>query len=167
MFLNCGEVMIWAVIIIFIWVLYVVFEKKIKRHSRVQELPEFTLNIVGKIFSDDGDSYEHEVIVVLYQNELKTVVGIESEKFIKVKKIAIIAKEDENTVGVYIDAMRVGYLNGDSADEFSNFIKTRNFSEHDAFEVDTVVMGNPKGDKWFVKLDMPPNMHKFRYKIYK
>lgn len=55
------------------------FEIRIKKHSRVLELPEFTLNIAGKIYSEKGEEYEHEVIVALYQNELKTVIGIQSE----------------------------------------------------------------------------------------
>ncbi|ENU92765.1 hypothetical protein BJD20_06630 [Acinetobacter proteolyticus] len=158
--------MIWVFLIIVIWVLYIVFGKKISNRNRVQEFPNFTLNIVGKIFYEKDEEYEHEVIVVLYQNELKTVIGIDSEKFIKVKKDAIVAQEDTGEVGVYIDAMRVGYLNADSAKEFCNFIKTKNLSKNDAFDVEAIIIGNPKGDKWYVKLNMPSKMQKFRYKIY-
>ncbi|MFW1953329.1 hypothetical protein [Acinetobacter beijerinckii] len=158
--------MIWVFIIIVIWVIYIIFEKKFKKNSRMHELSESSLRVVGKIFYEEGEEYEHEVIVVLYQNELKTVIGIESEKFIKVQKNAIIAQEATGEVGVYIDVMRVGYLNADSAIEFCNFIKSKGFSKRDAFEVEAIVMGNPKGDKWFVKLNMPCEMQKFRYKIY-
>ena len=161
--------MIWVFIIVVIWVIYIIFEKKLKKikiNNRIHELPESSLRVVGKIFYEEGEEYEHEVIVVLYQNELKTVIGIESEKFIKVQKNAIIAQETTGEVGVYIDVMRVGYLNADSAIEFCNFIKSKGFSKRDAFEVEAIVMGNPKGDKWFVKLNMPCEMQKFRYKIY-
>lgn len=112
--------MIWVFIIIIIWVIYVIFEIRIKKHSRVLELPEFTLNIAGKIYSEKGEEYEHEVIVALYQNELKTVIGIQSEKHIKVERIVILAIEDVDKVGVYLDALRIGYLDKDSAREFCN-----------------------------------------------
>ncbi|MCH7386648.1 hypothetical protein MMO39_04940 [Acinetobacter modestus] len=158
--------MIWAFLIIISWVLYIVFEEKIKKKSRVQELPNFTLNIIGKIFFEKDEEFEHNVNVVLYQNELKTVIGIDSEQFIRVKKDAIIAQEDTGEVGVYIDAMRIGYLDVNSAKEFCNFIKIKGLSKNDAFEVEAVVFGNPKGDKWHVKLNMPSKMQKFRYKIY-
>ncbi|MCH7331812.1 hypothetical protein [Acinetobacter modestus] len=158
--------MIWAFLIIISWVLYIVFEEKIKKKSRVQELPNFTLNIIGKIFFEKDEEFEHNVSVVLYQNELKTVIGIDSEQFIRVKKDAIIAQEDTGEVGVYIDAMRIGYLDVNSAKEFCNFIKIKGLSKNDAFEVEAVVFGNPKGDKWHVKLNMPSKMQKFRYKIY-
>lgn len=149
-----------------LWILYFLFEKNIRKIGRVQELPDSTLNILGKIFNEAGEEYVHEVIVILYQNELKTVVGIESEEFIKVKKNAIIAQEATGEIGVYIDTLRVGYLNTNSAREFCNFIKIKGLSPHDAFEVDAIVMGNPKGDEWYVKLNMPNDMHKFRYKLY-
>ena len=158
--------MVWAFLIIISWVLYIVFEEKIKKKSRVQELPNFTLNIIGKIFFEKDEEFEHNVSVVLYQNELKTVIGIDSEQFIRVKKDAIIAQEDTGEVGVYIDAMRIGYLDVNSAKEFCNFIKIKGLSKNDAFEVEAVVFGNPKGDKWHVKLNMPSKMQKFRYKIY-
>lgn len=158
--------MVWAFLIIISWVLYIVFEEKIKKKSRVQELPNFTLNIIGKIFFEKDEEFEHNVSVVLYQNELKTVIGIDSEQFIRVKKDAIIAQEDTGEVGVYIDAMRIGYLDAKSAKEFCNFIKIKGLSKNDAFEVEAVVFGNPKGDKWHVKLNMPSKMQKFRYKIY-
>jgi hypothetical protein len=158
--------MIWAFLIIISWVLYIVFEEKIKKKSRVQEFPNFTLNIIGKIFFEKDEEFEHNVSVVLYQNELKTVIGIDSEQFIRVKKDAIIAQEDTGEVGVYIDAMRIGYLDVNSAKEFCNFIKIKGLSKNDAFEVEAVVFGNPKGDKWHVKLNMPSKMQKFRYKIY-
>ncbi|WP_288402240.1 hypothetical protein [uncultured Acinetobacter sp.] len=158
--------MIWAFLIIISWVLYIVFEEKIKKKNRVQEFPNFTLNIIGKIFFEKDEEFEHNVSVVLYQNELKTVIGIDSEQFIRVKKDAIIAQEDTGEVGVYIDAMRIGYLDINSAKEFCNFIKIKGLSKNDAFEVEAVVFGNPKGDKWHVKLNMPSKMQKFRYKIY-
>ncbi|KKW80159.1 hypothetical protein AAV96_06005 [Acinetobacter sp. AG1] len=158
--------MVWVFLIIISWVLYIVFEEKIKKKSRVQELPNFTLNIIGKIFFEKDEEFEHNVSVVLYQNELKTVIGIDSEQFIRVKKDAIIAQEDTGEVGVYIDAMRIGYLDANSAKEFCNFIKIKGLSKNDAFEVEAVVFGNPKGDKWHVKLNMPSKMQKFRYKIY-
>ncbi|WP_336916498.1 hypothetical protein [Acinetobacter modestus] len=158
--------MVWVFLIIISWVLYIVFEEKIKKKSRVQELPNFTLNIIGKIFFEKDEEFEHNVSVVLYQNELKTVIGIDSEQFIRVKKDAIIAQEDTGEVGVYIDAMRIGYLDANSAKEFCNFIKIKGLSKNDAFEVEAVVFGNPKGDKWHVKLNMPSKMKKFRYKIY-
>lgn len=152
--------------IVLLWLLYFKFEKSIRKKGRVQEMPNTTLNILGKIFNEAGDEYGHEVIVILYQNELKTVIGIESEEFIKVKKDAIIAQEATGEVGVYIDTLRVGYLNTSSAKEFCNFIKIKSLSEHDAFEVDAIIIGNPKGDKWYVKLNMPHDMQKFRYKLY-
>ncbi|MGG2096160.1 hypothetical protein ABFY41_11400 [Acinetobacter haemolyticus] len=158
--------MIWVFIIIIIWVIYVIFEIRIKKHSRVLELPEFTINIAGKIYYEEDEEYEHEVIVVLYQNELKTVIGIESEKYIKVERTVILAIEDIDKVGVYLDALRIGYLNKDSAKEFCNFIKTKKLLLNDGFEVDAVIMGNLEGDKWLVQLSMPSKLQKFRFKLY-
>jgi len=63
-------------------------------------------------------------------------------------------------------ANRIGYLDEKSAKEFCNFIKIKGLSKNDAFEVEAVVFGNPKGNKWHVKLNMPSKMQKFRYKIY-
>lgn len=158
--------MIWVFLIIISLVLYIVFGDKIKNKNSVQEFPDFTLNIIGKIFFEKGEEFEHNVSVVFYQNELKTVIGIDSEQFIRVKKDAIIAQEDTGLVAVYIDAMRIGYLDINSSKEFCNFIKIKGLSKNDAFEVEAVVFGNPKGDKWHVKLNMPSKMQKFRYKIY-
>ena len=158
--------MIWVFIIIIIWVIYVIFEIRIKKHSRVLELPEFTLNIAGKIYYEEGEEYEHEVIVALYQNELKTVICIQSEKHIKVERTVILAIEDVDKVGVYLDALRIGYLNKDSAREFCNFIKTKKLSLNDGFEVDAIIMGNLEGDRWLVQLSMPSKLQKFRFKLY-
>jgi len=80
------------------------------------------------------------------------------------QKDAIVAQEDTGEVGVYIDAMRVGYLHADSAKESCNFIKTKNLSKNDAFEVESIIIGNPKGDKWYVKLNMPCKMQNAKCK---
>ncbi|EQB3946772.1 hypothetical protein ACYJH6_003884, partial [Acinetobacter baumannii] len=102
----------------------------------------------------------------LYQNELKTVIGIQSEKHIKVERIVILAIEDVDKVGVYLDALRIGYLDKDSAREFCNFIKTKKLSLNDGFEVEAIIMGNLEGDRWLVQLNMPSKLQKFRFKLY-
>jgi hypothetical protein len=158
--------MIWAFLVFVLGVLLIIFWERIKMKSSVQEFPNFTLHIVGKIYFEAGEEFEHMVGVILFQNELKTVIGIDSEEFIKVKKNALIAQEETGEVGVYIDAMRIGYLDSDSAKEFCNFIKTKNLSKNDAFDVEAIVMGNLDGDRWLVQLSIPSKLQRFRYKLY-
>ena len=39
------------------------------------ELPEKTIKIAGKIFTENKNFFEHEIVVTLYQEELITLVG--------------------------------------------------------------------------------------------
>lgn len=153
------------IIIIFILFLfaYILF----KLFSKVNlELPESTLKIAGKIFTENKNFFEHEVIVILYQEELITLVGNQNDGRVKVFKNAVICLEKEtNKIAVYIDTLRVGYLNKINSSSFVNFLKIKGFSETDAFEVDAVIMSE-ESNQWSVKLDIPYDMEKFRFDKY-
>ncbi|KHN66819.1 hypothetical protein AV645_03025 [Acinetobacter calcoaceticus] len=153
------------IIIIFILFLfaYILF----KLFSKVNlELPEITLKIAGKIFTENKNLFEHEVIVTLYQEELITLVGNQNDGRVKVFKNAVICLEKEtNKIAVYIDTLRVGYLNKINSSSFVNFLKIKGFSETDAFEVDAVIMSE-ESNQWSVKLDIPYDMEKFRFDKY-
>ncbi|MBJ9721106.1 hypothetical protein I5515_04765 [Acinetobacter calcoaceticus] len=147
-------------LLIFAYILFKLF-------SKVNlELPESTLKIAGKIFTENKDFFEHEIIVILYQEELITLVGNENSDKMKVFKNAVICLEKEtNKIAVYIDTLRVGYLNKINSSSFVNFLKIKGFSERDAFEVDAVIISE-ESNQWSVKLDIPYDMEKFRFDKY-
>ncbi|MCU4503659.1 hypothetical protein KTI78_10830 [Acinetobacter sp. WU_MDCI_Abxe161] len=153
------------IIIIFIFFVfsYILF----KVFSKVSlELPESTLKIAGKIFTENKNFFEHEIIVTLYQEELITLVGNQNGDRTKVFKNAVICLEKEtDKIAVYIDTLRVGYLNKINASSFINFLKIKGFSDKDAFEVDAIIISE-KTSKWSVKLDIPYDMEKFRFDKY-
>ena len=136
------------------------------------ELPEKTIRVTGKIFSENKNNFEHEIVVTLYQEELIILVGERSEEKVKVFKIAVILLETETQkIAVYIDTLRVGYLSKINAFEYIRFLKTKGFNENDAFEADALIIGSLIDkqlniSKWCVKLDIPNNMHKFRFDGY-
>lgn len=95
-----------------------------------------------------------------------TLVGNQNGGSVKVFKNAVICLEKEtNKIAVYIDTLRVGYLNKINSSSFVNFLKTKGFSERDAFEVDAVIMSEELS-QWSVKLDIPYDMEKFRFDKY-
>lgn len=153
-------VIILFILFIFAYILFKVF-------STVNlELPESTLKIAGKIFTENKNFFEHEIIVILYQEELITLVGNQNVGSVKVFKNAVICLEKEtNKIAVYIDTLRVGYLNKINSSSFVNFLKIKGFSEKDAFEVDAVIMSEELS-QWSVKLDIPYDMEKFRFDKY-
>lgn len=153
-------IIILFILFIFAYILFKVF-------STVNlELPESTLKIAGKIFTENKNFFEHEIIVILYQEELITLVGNQNVGSVKVFKNAVICLEKEtNKIAVYIDTLRVGYLNKINSSSFVNFLKIKGFSEKDAFEVDAVIMSEGLS-QWSVKLDIPYDMEKFRFDKY-
>ncbi|MNI08176.1 hypothetical protein D3C81_681130 [compost metagenome] len=153
-------IIILFILFIFAYILFKVF-------STVNlELPESTLKIAGKIFTENKNFFEHEIIVILYQEELITLVGNQNVGSVKVFKNAVICLEKEtNKIAVYIDTLRVGYLNKINSSSFVNFLKIKGFSERDAFEVDAVIMSEELS-QWSVKLDIPYDMEKFRFDKY-
>ncbi|MBP2602738.1 MULTISPECIES: hypothetical protein [Acinetobacter] len=153
-------ILIVFILFIFAYILFKVF-------SKVNlELPESTLKIAGKIFTENKNFFEHEIIVILYQEELITLVGNQNGGRFKVFKNAVICLEKEtNKIAVYIDTLRVGYLNKINSSSFVNFLKIKGFSERDAFEVDAVIMSE-ESSQWSVKLDIPYDMEKFRFDKY-
>ncbi|MGN2483011.1 hypothetical protein [Acinetobacter calcoaceticus] len=153
--------------IIIIFILFIFAYILFKVFSTVNlELPESTLKIAGKIFTENKNFFEHEVIVILYQEELITLVGNQNVGSVKVFKNAVICLEKEtNKIAVYIDTLRVGYLNKINSSSFVNFLKIKGFSEKDAFEVDAVIMSEELS-QWSVKLDIPYDMEKFRFDKY-
>lgn len=153
-------IIILFILFIFAYILFKVF-------STVNlELPESTLKIAGKIFTENKNFFEHEIIVILYQEELITLVGNQNIGSVKVFKNAVICLEKEtNKIAVYIDTLRVGYLNKINSSSFVNFLKIKGFSEKDAFEVDAVIMSEELS-QWSVKLDIPYDMEKFRFDKY-
>lgn len=153
--------------IIIVFVLFVFAYILFKVFSKVNlELPESTLKIAGKIFTENKNFFEHEIIVILYQEELITLVGNQNGGRFKVFKNAVICLEKEtNKIAVYIDTLRVGYLNKINSSSFVNFLKIKGFSEKDAFEVDAVIMSE-ESSQWSVKLDIPYDMEKFRFDKY-
>ncbi|MBD0210773.1 hypothetical protein IAF39_20275, partial [Acinetobacter baumannii] len=101
-----------------------------------------------------------------YQEELITLVGNQNGDRTKVFKNAVICLEKEtDKIAVYIDTLRVGYLNKINASSFVNFLKIKGFSDKDAFEVDAIIISE-KTSKWSVKLDIPYDMEKFRFDKY-
>ncbi len=136
------------------------------------EIPEKTIRVVGKILSENKNSFEHEIVVTLYQEELIILVGEKSEENFKVFKSAVLWLEIEsNKIVVYIDTLKVGYLNKINAFQYSKFLMTKNFMPDDAFEVDTVIIGSMIDpilniSTWLVKLDIPNDMQKFRFNQY-
>lgn len=153
-------ILIVFILFIFAYILFKVF-------SKVNlELPESTLKIAGKIFTENKNFFEHEIIVILYQEELITLVGNQNGGRFKVFKNAVICLEKEtNKIAVYIDTLRVGYLNKINSSSFVNFLKIKGFSDRDAFEVDAVIMSE-ESTQWSVKLDIPYDMEKFRFDKY-
>jgi len=153
-------ILIVFILLVFAYILFKVF-------SKVNlELPESTLKIAGKIFTENKNFFEHEIIVILYQEELITLVGNQNGGRFKVFKNAVICLEKEtNKIAVYIDTLRVGYLNKINSSSFVNFLKIKGFSERDAFEVDAVIMSE-ESSQWSVKLDIPYDMEKFRFDKY-
>lgn len=153
--------------IIIIFILFIFAYILFKVFSTVNlELPESTLKIAGKIFTENKNFFEHEIIVILYQEELITLVGNQNVGSVKVFKNAVICLEKEtNKIAVYIDTLRVGYLNKINSSSFVNFLKIKGFSEKDAFEVDAVIMSEELS-QWSVKLDIPYDMEKFRFDKY-
>ncbi|WP_127491213.1 hypothetical protein [Acinetobacter calcoaceticus] len=153
-------IIILFILFIFAYILFKIF-------STVNlELPESTLKIAGKIFTENKNFFEHEIIVILYQEELITLVGNQNGGSVKVFKNAVICLEKEtNKIAVYIDTLRVGYLNKINSSSFVNFLKIKGFSERDAFEVDAVIMSEELS-QWSVKLDIPYDMEKFRFDKY-
>ncbi|MDP9802920.1 hypothetical protein [Acinetobacter calcoaceticus] len=153
-------ILIVFILFVFAYILFKVF-------SKVNlELPESTLKIAGKIFTENKNFFEHEIIVILYQEELITLVGNQNGGRFKVFKNAVICLEKEtNKIAVYIDTLRVGYLNKINSSSFVNFLKIKGFSERDAFEVDAVIMSE-ESSQWSVKLDIPYDMEKFRFDKY-
>ncbi len=136
------------------------------------EIPEKTIRVVGKILSENKNSFEHEIVVTLYQEELIILVGEKSEENFKVFKSAVLWLEIEsNKIVVYIDTLKVGYLNKINAFQYSKFLMTKNFMPDDAFEVDAVIIGSMIDpilniSTWLVKLDIPNDMQKFRFNQY-
>ncbi|WP_252512411.1 hypothetical protein [Acinetobacter soli] len=136
------------------------------------EIPEKTIRVVGKILSENKNSFEHEIVVTLYQEELLILVGEKSEENFKVFKSAVLWLETEsNKIVVYIDTLKVGYLNKINAFQYSKFLMTKNFMPDDAFEVDAVIIGSMIDpilniSTWLVKLDIPNDMQKFRFDQY-
>lgn len=153
--------------IIMVFILFIFAYILFKVFSKVNlELPESTLKIAGKIFTENKNFFEHEIIVILYQEELITLVGNQNGGRFKVFKNAVICLEKEtNKIAVYIDTLRVGYLNKINSSSFVNFLKIKGFSERDAFEVDAVIMSEELS-QWSVKLDIPYDMEKFRFDKY-
>jgi hypothetical protein len=153
--------------IIIVFILFIFAYILFKVFSKVNlELPESTLKIAGKIFTENKNFFEHEIIVILYQEELITLVGNQNGGRFKVFKNAVICLEKEtNKIAVYIDTLRVGYLNKINSSSFVNFLKIKGFSERDAFEVDAVIMSE-ESSQWSVKLDIPYDMEKFRFDKY-
>ncbi|WP_375036838.1 hypothetical protein [Acinetobacter sp. RW6] len=153
--------------IIIVFILFIFAYILFKVFSKVNlELPESTLKIAGKIFTENKNFFEHEIIVILYQEELITLVGNQNGGRFKVFKNAVICLEKEtNKIAVYIDTLRVGYLNKINSSSFVNFLKIKGFSERDAFEVDAVIMSE-ESTQWSVKLDIPYDMEKFRFDKY-
>jgi hypothetical protein len=153
--------------IIIVFILFIFAYILFKVFSKVNlELPESTLKIAGKIFTENKNFFEHEIIVILYQEELITLVGNQNGGRFKVFKNAVICLEREtNKIAVYIDTLRVGYLNKINSSSFVNFLKIKGFSERDAFEVDAVIMSE-ESSQWSVKLDIPYDMEKFRFDKY-
>ncbi|RJE69509.1 hypothetical protein AMS70_16740 [Acinetobacter sp. JS678] len=153
--------------IIIIFILFFSAYFLFKVFSKVSlELPESTLKIAGKIFTENKNFFEHEIIVTLYQEELITLVGNQNGGITKVFKNAVICLEKgTNKIAVYIDTLRVGYLNKINSSSFVNFLKIKGFSERDAFEVDAVIMSE-ESSQWSVKLDIPYDMEKFRFDKY-
>lgn len=153
-------IIILFILFIFSYILFKVF-------STVNlELPESTLKIAGKIFTENKNFFEHEIIVILYQEELITLVGNQNGGSVKVFKNAVICLEKEtDKIAVYIDTLRVGYLNKINSSSFVNFLKIKGFSERDAFEVDAVIISEELS-QWSVKLDIPYDMEKFRFDKY-
>lgn len=153
--------------IIIIFILFIFAYILFKVFSTVNlELPESTLKIAGKIFTENKNFFEHEIIVILYQEELITLVGNQNVGSVKVFKNAVICLEKEtNKIAVYIDTLRVGYLNKINSSSFVNFLKIKGFSAKDAFEVDAVIMSEELS-QWSVKLDIPYDMEKFRFDKY-
>ncbi|MBJ9704750.1 hypothetical protein [Acinetobacter calcoaceticus] len=153
--------------ILIVFILFVFSYILFKVFSKVNlELPESTLKIAGKIFTENKNFFEHEIIVILYQEELITLVGNQNGGRFKVFKNAVICLEKEtNKIAVYIDTLRVGYLNKINSSSFVNFLKIKGFSERDAFEVDAVIMSE-ESSQWSVKLDIPYDMEKFRFDKY-
>ncbi|MFW1649334.1 hypothetical protein [Acinetobacter nosocomialis] len=139
----------------------------IKFFSKVYlELPEKTIKIAGKIFTENKNFFEHEIVVTLYQEELITLVGEQDGDRVTVFKNAVICLEKEtNKIAVYIDTLRVGYLNKINAHSFSNFLKIKGFNKRDAFEVDAVIISENLS-LWSVRLDIPYDMKKFRFDKY-
>lgn len=130
------------------------------------ELPERTIKIAGKIFTENKNFFEHEIIVTLYQEDLITLVGDQNSDKITVFKNAVICLEKEtNKIAVYIDTLRVGYLNKINSNSFSDFLKIKGFNKKDAFEVDAIIISE-KLSLWSVKLDIPYDMKKFRFDKY-
>lgn len=136
------------------------------------EIPEKTIRVVGEILSENKNSFEHEIVVTLYQEELLILVGVKSEENFKVFKSAVLWLEIEsNKIVVYIDTLKVGYLNKINAFQYSKFLMTKNFMPDDAFEVDAVIIGSMIDpilniSTWLVKLDIPNDMQKFRFNQY-
>lgn len=136
------------------------------------ELPEKTICIVGKILSENKNSFEHEILVTAYQEELMVLVGEKSSEKFKVFKSAVMWLEIEsNKIVVCIDTLKIGYLNNINAYQFSKFLRTKGFMPEDAFEVDALIIGSVldrdlKISTWLVKLDIPKDMHKFRFDEY-
>lgn len=136
------------------------------------EIPEKIIRVVGKILSENKNSFEHEIVVTLYQEELLILVGEKSEENFKVFKSAVLWLEIEsNKIVVYIDTLKVGYLNKINAFQYSKFLMTKNFMPDDAFEVDAVIIGSMIDpilniSTWLVKLDIPNDMQKFRFNQY-
>lgn len=136
------------------------------------EIPEKTIRVVGKILSENKNSFEHEIVVTLYQEELLILVGEKSEENFKVFKSAVLWLEIEsNKIVVYIDTLKVGYLNKINAFQYSKFLMKKNFMPDDAFEVDAVIIGSMIDpilniSTWLVKLDIPNDMQKFRFNQY-
>ncbi len=122
--------------------------------------------------SENKNSFEHEIVVTLYQEELLILVGVKSEENFKVFKSAVLWLEIEsNKIVVYIDTLKVGYLNKINAFQYSKFLMTKNFMPDDAFEVDAVIIGSMIDpilniSTWLVKLDIPNDMQKFRFNQY-
>ncbi len=136
------------------------------------EIPERTIRVVGKILSENKNSFEHEILVTLYQEELLILVGEKSAEKFKVFKSAVMWLEVEsNKIVVYIDTLKVGHLNKINAFQYSKFLRTKGFMPEDAFEVDAVIIGSMIDpvlniSTWLVKLDIPNDMHKFRFNQY-
>lgn len=78
--------MLLMILVLFIFTFFIVFYNKTENY--IQELPEFTFHIVGKIFAEKINIFRHVINFVSSQNELTTLIGQKStENYFFLKKL--------------------------------------------------------------------------------